>query len=47
MTENVTMIYFLFFVDKFKLEFKVINKDKKDGMPLAKDEYKVRMINDL
>lgn len=27
-TESTTLCYFLFFVDKFKLEFKVINKDK-------------------
>lgn len=26
-TENITMFNFMFFVDKFKLEFKVIKKD--------------------
>jgi hypothetical protein len=25
--ENTTLIYFMLFVDKYKLEFKVINKD--------------------
>jgi len=43
-TESTTLCYFLFFVDKFKLEFKVINKDK--PINEYKEKYNVCLINE-
>lgn len=40
--ENITMFNFMFFVDKFKLEFKVIRKDI-----VVKDEMKGKKYVEL
>eukprot|EP00801_Mesodinium_rubrum_P003536 Mrub_03536.p1 GENE.Mrub_03536~~Mrub_03536.p1 ORF type:complete len:477 (-),score=41.68 Mrub_03536:6-1331(-) len=49
MTENATLCYFVLFVDKFKLEFKVINKDKKPQLNAKQEEEynKLSLIESL
>jgi hypothetical protein len=49
LVENLTMFNFMFFVDKFKLEFKVIKKDvtvvKKDRDDLKANVKNIEMNN--